>query len=1053
MKKAKKVSLMWLLLLIMAVSFCRPERARADAPRGGNFDVVFVIDASGSMKYSDQKKLRFSAGQLFTDLVASDTARAGYVQFTNKIMETQPLTSLADSTEKDAFRQRIAALKDAEKPDDDTDIGLGLEKGLMVLKDSGALSDTTRTPLILFISDGNTDFSDSLPTEAERQAEEQKSNAKLAETLQEAGQLGVPIYVIGLNDDGKLDEANARYIAESTGGKHYIIDSAQEFTSVMEEIFVVENDAEAERQEVHLADSRYSADFEIENNSVLTANISIINENGVNDIRLLSPTGEEVPLDEDHQISVSQEISPTGEAPRYSVVKIYYPMQGHWQVSVQAEPNASADPEDIRNTIQINLITSYDFTFQPELTGDVESGQDIGISAKIIQEGKQVEDDLLLDGTSAYYTLTDRDGNIIEQDAPMEYDASTHSFNASVAPLKAGDYTLGARLSGKSSVLEKEAEPIQFSVTQTSVSFEVEAPEEVEFRESIELTGKVIANGEEIKDADLLKDASAFYTLTREGEGAVAENVPMSFDPATCTFTATVEFPGEGNYLIDTGISGEQIMQEEEPQQLRVNAYRIPITLKNDSVEVEGLWHGPINRKGTFNITDYVECESPSVLECSVDDGSPVELNYEPSDGTVTLSPLAAGEQSFTIHVTNEYGDDLALKGTADVFNSIIVLIIAAVVVALIILGVILFRLALRPSLTCPIMLGMSLPYELRELTPPETKITMPGKKTFQSTLFKLIMSDQYAANNLGEAINRTGAGELLRKTVIQAAGQNKVMVKIQPKIQGTVIVDNRTLNDQKGMTIRLGVNERTNIQFALNGQPAIGITLCPGENSGPFGNMGGSSTPFGNSGGSSSPFGGPGRSSNPFGNSGGSGSPFGGGQNPFGGGSAGAGGAGRGQNPFGGSGGNYGGSGGGQSPFGGNGGNYGGSGGGQSPFGGNGGNYGGQGGGQSPFGGNGGSYGGSGGGQSPFGGNGGNYGGQGGNPNPYGGNPNPYNGNGGGFDGPAGHSDSYGNSQNSFGGPDSSSGVFGGSTGDNGYGSYGGDEFDFNGSDDDSGF
>lgn len=51
-----------------------------------NLDVMFVIDASGSMLQSDPKKVALDAFNLFADM-CDETCRVGYVVYTHKIKD------------------------------------------------------------------------------------------------------------------------------------------------------------------------------------------------------------------------------------------------------------------------------------------------------------------------------------------------------------------------------------------------------------------------------------------------------------------------------------------------------------------------------------------------------------------------------------------------------------------------------------------------------------------------------------------------------------------------------------------------------------------------------------------------------------------------------------------------------------------------------------------------------------------------------------------------------------------------------------------------------
>lgn len=176
-----------------------------------------------------QLKLRLTAGRLFTEMTYSNTSRAGFVQFTNIIMDSQGLTDLSTEDSKASFRDRLSGLQDSVKGSWDTDISLGLTQALNLLKEGDSFNGD-RNPMIILLSDGNTD----LPN-GPRTVEE--SNAELTGTLSEAASLGVPIYSIGLNYDGKLDVDYMQNIANQTGGAFYNITIATDFQQIYDRYF------------------------------------------------------------------------------------------------------------------------------------------------------------------------------------------------------------------------------------------------------------------------------------------------------------------------------------------------------------------------------------------------------------------------------------------------------------------------------------------------------------------------------------------------------------------------------------------------------------------------------------------------------------------------------------------------------------------------------------------------------------------------------------------------------------------------------------------------
>lgn len=450
MKKILTVLLAAVMLICMSVSAVWAEGeevAQQTTADNMSFDVIFAIDGSGSMKKSDALKLRLTAGRLFTEMTYSNTSRAGFVQFTNIIMDSQGLTDLSTEDSKASFRDRLSGLQDSVKGSWDTDISLGLTQALNLLKEGDSFNGD-RNPMIILLSDGNTD----LPN-GPRTVEE--SNAELTGTLSEAASLGVPIYSIGLNYDGKLDVDYMQNIANQTGGAFYNITTATDFNKYMTDIFGNVADGDLTGLNPAYIEGRFVTDFVIDNGSVLMANIVILTDKGVSDPQLIDPTGAVVPLDADHGVIVSTDTSDENKVSTYTILKIMYPVQGAWKVSVKGEAD---------DAVQVNLLTTYDISFKLLNSRDPIAGNDINIYGKLVRGDENITDSNLLSGAMAICTIMDNKGNIVGENLPMTYNEEKHVFICKTNLEKSGNYYVTAHLEGKDGSFSKEAAQYQLSI-------------------------------------------------------------------------------------------------------------------------------------------------------------------------------------------------------------------------------------------------------------------------------------------------------------------------------------------------------------------------------------------------------------------------------------------------------------------------------------------------------------------------------------------------------------------------------------------------------------
>lgn len=523
MKKILTVLLAAVMLICMSVSAVWAEGeevAQQTTADNMSFDVIFAIDGSGSMKKSDALKLRLTAGRLFTEMTYSNTSRAGFVQFTNIIMDSQGLTDLSTEDSKASFRDRLSGLQDSVKGSWDTDISLGLTQALNLLKEGDSFNGD-RNPMIILLSDGNTD----LPN-GPRTVEE--SNAELTGTLSEAASLGVPIYSIGLNYDGKLDVDYMQNIANQTGGAFYNITTATDFNKYMTDIFGNVADGDLTGLNPAYIDGRFVTDFVIDNGSVLMANIVILTDKGVSDPQLIDPTGAVVPLDADHGVIVSMDTSDENKVSTYTILKIMYPVQGAWKVSVKGEAD---------DAVQVNLLTTYDISFKLLNSRDPIAGNDINIYGKLVRGDENITDSNLLSGAMAICTIMDNKGNIVGENLPMTYNEEKHVFICKTNLEKSGNYYVTAHLEGKDGSFSKEAAQYQLSIGRAKLTVSgrpdvsmwcnpiktkasVDISQHVKSESLAELNCSIEDNGNNIVTADYNKDTGMLnITPLRTGTG------------------------------------------------------------------------------------------------------------------------------------------------------------------------------------------------------------------------------------------------------------------------------------------------------------------------------------------------------------------------------------------------------------------------------------------------------------------------------------------------------------------------------------------------------
>ncbi len=187
-------------------------------------DVVFVVDTSHSMNETDPEKLAIEMMKMLIDASDFPHTRIGLVAYNEKIVESHPLTPLSSQKEAAPLKKKIGSLVYQGY----SDLGLGLRSGVDLLNQK---SDGTRKPLIILLSDGDTNLNPALP---DRTLED--ANRDVDQAIKQAKANGYPIYTIGIHARGKINRPQLEHIAAKTGGTSIITNRADDLSEFLDGI-------------------------------------------------------------------------------------------------------------------------------------------------------------------------------------------------------------------------------------------------------------------------------------------------------------------------------------------------------------------------------------------------------------------------------------------------------------------------------------------------------------------------------------------------------------------------------------------------------------------------------------------------------------------------------------------------------------------------------------------------------------------------------------------------------------------------------------------------
>ncbi|MBQ7370405.1 MAG: VWA domain-containing protein [Blautia sp.] len=397
-KYIKKTQGFLLLLIVGLFSLLQPFQVPA-AGKTSNLDAVIVLDVSGSMKTTDEKRIALDGAKLFIDMMDASSSSAGFTAFDSTVATKYDLTALDTSAKKQKIKQGIDAL---EYKRGDTNIGDALETSLQMLENA---PETGNKKMLLLFTDGNIDL-DNRPNV---ESEEEKISLQMArDAAARAAEEGIQIFTIGLNagknDRFQMDPSLITEVADTANGICRIVSSADELPGAFNDIFAHMIDSEiADLGDVTITsqDTYEEKEIHIPNESVLEANVILFTGESeqLDDIRITDPDQNTLEPDDDRLFVSDSNV--------YQLLKIIAPKAGDWLLQLKGKEGS---------IIHVDLVFNYDITMEASLDAD-ESNDVVHVSARLLRKGQLLADEAIYSQLSAEASVSNTNGT--EETIPM----------------------------------------------------------------------------------------------------------------------------------------------------------------------------------------------------------------------------------------------------------------------------------------------------------------------------------------------------------------------------------------------------------------------------------------------------------------------------------------------------------------------------------------------------------------------------------------------------------------------------------------------------------
>lgn len=410
------ISLLVVFLMIFSSVFVGVS---AETKTSNRFNVVFVLDSSGSMKKNDPDGYRYDAAKMFLGLLADKGNYVGSVIFGTGVVNKSDIIAIDGIDDKEKAEKAIEVYKDKQH----SAIGDGIYEGVNMLEEQG----NKDLPSVMIV------LTDGVMSVGEDKDALEECRVKKSKAIEKARKNGIKIFTIGLNADGTADMPDLKRIAKSTNGYCEKVERADDLKSVFAHFYnLIYSTETTEVFEGEVPNNgKIDKAFKIPRAGVEEVNIIISKTSSVVNLSLKKPDGTILGVDEVEKFKI--------ETKSFSITKISSPEGGTWNLYAEGTPGdeikidmvfndcLSVDTEsDDPNSVKINdqfKVTGYMYNENEKVT-DPKAYEEFKATLHMIKDAKEDSIDMKPVGASFVGTIpiTDRGTytvymNVVNKDA------------------------------------------------------------------------------------------------------------------------------------------------------------------------------------------------------------------------------------------------------------------------------------------------------------------------------------------------------------------------------------------------------------------------------------------------------------------------------------------------------------------------------------------------------------------------------------------------------------------------------------------------------------
>lgn len=408
----------------------KEQKPPVQSPTGARgFDIVLLMDSSGSMKKTDPQNYRKPAARLFVSLMG-ESDRIGIISFGDVVKVLSPLT---ENTKKE--REKLfSAINKITSKEYSTNITDAVKKGLEELKSS------RNNRIIILMSDGKLALGSKEKDDA--------AMSELQKILPELAKEGIKLYSVAFTEmsDIKLLENMAR----ETGGFFRYAKTDKDIHVIFASMFEKIKSPDT----IPLQGDTFDVDKDVKEATLL------ITKKPGTATTLIDPSSGR------YTSTQYAKNMQWFESRIFDMITIKEPAVGKWKVKL-----STTEGNKVFIITNLSLKSSFDKSF-------VHKGESVKIDAWIEKEGTLITDKNILDQVSFYTEISEADGkafklNMFDNGTAGDEKSGDGKYTGVFAAENPGEYSV--RIVGEGKTFKRE-KSFQFKVAGTPPAQHAERP-------------------------------------------------------------------------------------------------------------------------------------------------------------------------------------------------------------------------------------------------------------------------------------------------------------------------------------------------------------------------------------------------------------------------------------------------------------------------------------------------------------------------------------------------------------------------------------------------